>query len=296
MATRKKKNNPQKLFAKLVKITRKRFDKDPNLKRSYNETQKWVSKNLYPFFKGQSASRVSINQIQDAIESILSTQKPKSVCGNVFLVPDGDIEEQNWWEFFDNLRKIDISVNVRLNAGSFGVSSIMPSGQLSSDQESANIISEIRSGSNNKSGRTIIGFRRVMPGKKDDGDPCSYFIDFILSENGKLVDDASDEVFITEEQSEEAILARRERLKQLKKERTQRARKEKAKKRKRPKSTKEDKEEAATIQERKPSDIRALNAAMKKLESFYDKGLINKKEFKTLLAELIKKFEEGGEV
>jgi hypothetical protein len=35
---------------------------------------------------------------------------------------------------------------------------------------------------------------------------------------------------------------------------------------------------------------------MTKLEGFYNKGLITKKEFKTLLAELIKKFEEGGEV
>jgi hypothetical protein len=35
---------------------------------------------------------------------------------------------------------------------------------------------------------------------------------------------------------------------------------------------------------------------MKQLEGFYKKGLITKKQFATLLEELIKKFEEGGEV
>jgi hypothetical protein len=275
----KKTNKPQKLFAKLVKVTKKRFDKDPLLKRSYNEVQKWVSQNLYKDFKGLSPTKVKIADIQNAIEAVI-----------------GDIEEQNWWEFFDNLKNIDANVKTRLNAGTYGVSDILISQDLQRDAEVSKIINEIRSASNNKSGSTIIGFRRVLPGKKDDGDPCSYFIDFILSEKGVLVDDASDEVFLTEEQSEESMAARRERLKTFKKQRSARARKEKAKKRKRPQSTQQEKTESQEMAQRRPSDIRALNAAMTKLEGFYNKGLITKKEFKNLLAELIKKFEEGGEV
>lgn len=292
----KKNNKPQKLFAKLVKVTKKRFDKDPLLKRPYNEVQKWVSQNLYKNFKGQSPSKVKITDIQNAIEAVISQKIQKIVCGSVFQVPDGDIEEQNWWEFFDNLKNISANVKTRLNAGNYGVSDILVAEDLQRDSEAFKIINEIRSASNNKSGSTIIGFRRVLPGKKDDGDPCSYFIDFILSEKGVLVDDASDEVFLTEEQSEESMAARRERLKTFKKERSQRARKQKAKKRKRPQSTEQEKTESQEMAQRRPSDIRALNAAMTKLEGFYNKKLITKKEFKTLLAELIKKFEEGGEV
>ena len=292
----KKTNKPQKLFAKLVKVTKKRFDKDPLLKRPYNEVQKWVSQNLYKNFKGQSPSKVKITDIQNAIEAVVSQKIQKIVCGSVFQVPDGDIEEQNWWEFFDNLKNISANVKTRLNAGNYGVSDILVAEDLQRDAEAFKIINEIRSFYKNKSGPTFIGFRRVLPGKKDDGDPCSYFIDFILSEKGILVDDASDEVFLTEEQSEESMAARRERLKTFKKERSQRARKQKAKKRKRPQSTQQEKTESQEMAQRRPSDIRALNAAMTKLEGFYNKGLITKKEFKTLLAELIKKFEEGGEV
>ena len=292
----KKTNKPQKLFAKLVKVTKKRFDKDPLLKRPYNEVQKWVSQNLYKNFKGQSPSKVKIADIQNAIEAVISQKIQKIVCGSVFQVPDGDIEEQNWWEFFDNLKNISANVKTRLNAGNYGVSDILVAEDLQRDAEAFKIINEIRSFYKNKSGPTFIGFRRVLPGKKDDGDPCSYFIDFILSINGVLVDDPSDEVFLTEEQSEESMAARRERLKTFKKERSQRARKQKAKKRKRPQSTQQEKTESQEMAQRRPSDIRALNAAMTKLEGFYNKGLITKKEFKTLLAELIKKFEEGGEV
>lgn len=292
----KRNNKPQKLFAKLVKVTKKRFDKDPLLKRSYNEVQKWVSQNIYKDFKGQAPSKVRITDIKNAVEAVVGQKIVKIVCGSVFAVPDGDIEEQNWWEFFENIKKISGDVKTRLNAGNYGVSDIQLAQDLQNDAEASKIINEVRSASNNKSGSTIIGFRRVLPGKKDDGDPCSYFIDFILNENGVLVDDASDEVFLSEEQNEESKALRRERLKALKKEKAQRSKKERAKKRKRPESTQDDKTESKEMAQRGPSDIRALNAAMTKLEGFYKKGLINKKEFKNLLTELIKKFEEGGEV
>jgi hypothetical protein len=297
MAKRKRNTQALKLYHKLVRITRQRFQKDPALKRSYRETQKWVSANLYPFFKGQPHNRVKVSEVQNAIEAILTAQAPKKiVCGNVFAVPDGDIEEMNWWEFFEIIRRIDPNVKARLNGGSFGATAIMPLAELDSNSTAADVISEIRSASNNKSGSTIIGFRRVVPNMKDDGDPCSYFIDFILNENGKLVEEPSDEVFATEAQTEELAQARRERMKDLKKQRLERRKKDKAQKRKRPKATKEEVEEVKAPEKRKPSDFKALDAAMKRLEGFYNKGLITKKEFKTLLAELIQKFEEGGEV
>ena len=297
MAKRKRNTQPLKLYYKLVRITRQRFQKDPDLKRPYRDVQKWVSANLYPFFKGTPHNRVKVSDVRNAIEAILAKQAPKApVCGSVFAVPDGDIEEMNWWDFFENIRRIDPSVKARLNGGSFGATAIMPLAELDSNSTAADVISEIRSASNNKSGSTIIGFRRVVPNMKDDGDPCSYFIDFILNENGKLVEEPSDEVFATAEQTEELAQSRRERMKQLAKQRAERRKKEKAQKRKRPKATKEEVEEAKAPEKRKPSDVKELNAAMKRLESFYDKGLITKKEFKTLLTELIKKFEEGGEV
>lgn len=162
----KRNNKPQKLFAKLVKVTKKRFDKDPLLKRSYNEVQKWVSQNIYKDFKGQAPSKVRITDIKNAIEAIVGQKIVKIVCGSVFAVPDGDIEEQNWWEFFENIKKISGNVKTRLNAGNYGVSDIQLAQDLQNDAEASKIINEVRSASNNKSGSTIIGFRRVLPGKR----------------------------------------------------------------------------------------------------------------------------------
>ena len=61
----------------------------------------------------------------------------------------------------------------------------------------------------------------------------------------------------------------------------------------------EEKAEAVKAKEKEfeqPKDFKALNKSMKQLEGFYKKGLITKKQFATLLEELIKKFEEGGEI
>jgi hypothetical protein len=116
---------------------------------------------------------------------------------------------------------------------------------------------------------------------------------------GVLVDNASDEVFQNIEQTEETMAARRERLLQLKNERRARIARDRAKKRKRPSATAEDLVEAEKAKEKefeRPKDFKALNKSMKQLEGFYKKGLITKKQFATLLEELIKKFEEGGEV
>jgi hypothetical protein len=295
MAKSKRKYLPQKLFAKLVRVARKRFDKDPATKKSYQDVQKWVSANLYPLFKGENPNRVKIADIESAISAVLSGQKPKGkkkvTCGDVFSVPDGDILELNWWELEDTLFKLDPIVQARVNAEGFMVSSILPAGDLYSDSSTKEAVNLIRENQENLSGATWVGVRKLKSNKKNDGSPCNYFIDFVLSTDGNV--DYSDEVFgeqisLTPEQEAERE-ARREKVEKIKRER---AKARRAKKRKRPKTTKKSKPQQESSPDRQKQLVRALEL----LRKDYDDGIFTKAEYKKERSKLIAKFEEGGEI
>lgn len=295
MAKSKNKYYPQKLFAKLTRVARKRFEKDPSAPKAYKDVQKWVSNNLYPIFKGENPNRTKVSDIESTIDAILAGKKvsgkKKVKCGDVFAVPDGDILEMNWWELEDTLFKIDPIVQARVNAEGIFTSSILPAGQLYADTDTKSAINLIRENQENLSGATWVGVRKLKQGKKNDGSPCNYFIDFVLSTDGSV--DYSDEVFgeaisLSPEQEAERE-ARREKVEKIKRER---AKARRAKKRKRPKAQKAVAEPPKQGKEREKQLVRALEL----LRKDYDDGIFTKAEYKKERAKLISKFEEGGEI
>jgi len=296
MAKSRKKYLPQKLFAKLTRVARKRFDKSKSTQKTYQETQKWVSANLYPLFKGENPNKVKISDIEAALDAILSGKKgptkQKITCGDVFSVPDGDILEMNWWELEDTLFKIDPIVQTRINAEGFFTSSTLPAGQLYADSDTKEAINLIRENQENLSGATWVGVRKLKKGKKNDGSPCNYFIDFVLSTDGDV--DYSDEVFgeeisLTPEQEAQ----RDERRKQIEEIKRQRAKARRAKQRKRPKSTKQP---VSAPKKQDAEREKQLVKALELLRKDFDDGIFTKAEYKKERAKLISKFEEGGEI
>ena len=294
MAKNKNKYLPQKLFAKLTRVAKKEFDKNPKTKKSYQKVQKWVSANLYPLFKGENPGKVTIADIKAAIDAVLQGQSPqrkkKIQCGDVFAVPDGDILELNWWELEDTLFKLDPIVQARVNADGFMVSDILPAGELYSNMATKQSVNLIRENQENLSGATWVGVRKLKRNKKNDGSPCNYFIDFVLSTDGNV--DYSDEVFgeqisLTPEQEEERNV-RRDKIEKIKRER---AKARRAKQRKRPKTTKQPK--TATPQ---PDREKQLVKALELLRKDFDDGIFTKAEYKKERSKLISKFEEGGEI
>ena len=58
-------------------LQKRKFDKNPKTKKSYQKVQKWVSANLYPLFKGENPSKVSVADIKAAIDAVLQGQRPQ---------------------------------------------------------------------------------------------------------------------------------------------------------------------------------------------------------------------------
>ena len=186
--------------------------------------------------------------------------------------------------------KLDPIVQARVNADGFMVSDILPAGELSSDMATKQSVNLIRENQENLSGATWVGVRKLKRNKKNDGSPCNYFIDFVLSTDGNV--DYSDEVFgeqisLTPEQEAERN-ARRDKVEKIKRER---AKARRAKQRKRPKTTKQPK--TATPQ---PDREKQLVKALELLRKDFDDGIFTKAEYKKERSKLISKFEEGGEI
>lgn len=183
------------------------------------------------------------------------------------------------------------NVKIRVNAGELGVTDIVKNGEVDYNMSGiSSIVEEIRKLTDNGSGPSWNGYRKLVPGKPDDGSNCNYFIDFLLDTVG--VDfgltDFYEETYIP---SEEELEKRKEslknieklkkqRLKQLEEGKTKREKIEKAKTRKRP--TEKPKEETAT------TTVFNLDEQLKQLFEEYKLGIYDAKEYKVEKNRLIK--------
>jgi hypothetical protein len=295
MAKSNKRKWPSKLFAKLTKVTRKVFDKDPTLKRPYNEVQKWVSKNIYAYFKGQNPNKVKITDIQKAVQAafkgLTQTRISQRVCGNVFAVPDGDIDAANWWEVQDTISRIDPFVQVRVNGGAqYGRTQIDVASNIKGDPMIQEIVEDVRRDNDNASGSIWEGIRKLIPNMPDDGNPCNYFIDFVLNVGGVSVDDTEEAEGEIVPLSFEQKKVRLQRQKEVEKAARERSKARKAKERERPKTEKPKPEEKIKV------DKKDIVEALKLLKEDFKEGIFTKEEYKKERAKLIDKLEKGGEV
>ena len=122
------------------------------------------------------------------------------------------------------------------------------------------------------------------------GNPCNYFIDFVLNVGGVSVDDTQEVegeiVPLTFEQKK----VRLQRQKEVEKAARARSKARKAKERERPKAEKPKPEEKVKV------DKKDILEALKLLKEDFKEGIFTKEEYKKERAKLIDKLEKGGEV
>ena len=294
----------KKVYLKIAK--RVYFDlKKKGQNPTWNESQRFASQFVYPKYRNQLISKISNKSIDDTLDFALVKTKdriniseqeydliiPKEVCGSVFKVPNEDIISIEWWDIGNAIRIIPDNVKIRVNAGDLGITDIVKNGEVDFNMSGiSTIVEEIRKYTNNGSGPTWNGYRKLIPSKVDDGSNCNYFIDFILDTVGVEIGlgDFYEETYIS---SEEELGKRKEslknleklkkqRLKQLEEGKAKREKIEKAKTRKRP--TEKPKEETAT------TTVFNLDEQLKQLFEEYKLGIYDAKEYKVEKNRLIK--------
>lgn len=283
------KYNSSHLFHKLAKEVKVEFERQGRTE-SWNEIQKWTAQNVFPQFKGTSYRAIPIVKIQEQI-FVRTAPKTKIKCGNVFEVSPSSYELIDWFDIYNKIAELPSNVQARVNAGDeFGVTQIEHAQFFEYEGKISEIIDAIRETTENKSGVYFDGVIKVRPDRKDDGENCSYFIDYVLSDAAGAIDSVegiSRPPDVQVEDDRKRLGREKEAQRKLRLSKSEKVKK--AKTRKRPKDVKKPAvEKAAEAQRDRAAEIRELR-------KLYDDGILTKDELKNMISIVISK-EKGGEI
>lgn len=315
---KKSKVNSRQTFFKVAKRVHA-LNKKKGLGLSWNETQKLVSAEVFPEFRGKPRNRVSIKSIDTKFKQTQEptpspeptpTPKPKEICFSALNVPAEDLMDREWWFVGDEdvWANFDDNLPIRIAFDGIIDTGIIKAKNLPDMKE---VREDLRKQLEPLKIYPPIIFKILLqPNKKDDGKPCSYYV--LVTLEGSGYDMGGDEIFSTfteEDLSEEEQQARKEREKELEKKKKEIAKKKKAKSRVRPKKVEgeeptpepepipEPTPEPKTqlqVEKEKAKKMKEFNSALKTLEKQFKAGVFTKKEFKDLVKKLTDKLEKGG--
>ena len=278
---------------------------------------RFASKNVYPNFKGKNHTKVKLKDIEIDFKNALAEGQPpmpipikkgKEICFSALNVPAEDLIEREWWTIADDDVWINFDDNLPMR---FAFDGLIDTGVIKKSQmpNMMDVREDIRR-SGIKYGLVIFKVL-IQPNKKDDGQPCSYYV-LVTLENSSYDQKLKDgEIYgqMTEgDLSEEQIAQREERRKQRDKLMKQKASKKQAKERERPKEVEP---KSITKTKAKPklesslelekirlekSRVEVLKSVLDILRQDYKEGILTKRQYLQRQKQIIEKFEQGGEI
>ena len=288
-----KKNYSRQIFVlltrRIYKISKKR-----NLGFTWNDSQKWVSANLFQLYKGRPMSKIKVTEVDGVINSILD-KKPidfktipapiREICASPFDIPTSDLIDKNWWLFADFVQTLDPNLKIRVAFENIIDTGIIKKSDLINPKD---IVEDLRL-KNFGSDEMLILKTMIAPNKKDDGKPCSYYL--LITTLNSVYDIKGDEdealkIVGESDLSSDAKRKRDIRFRELEAIRKERGLKEKAEKKDRPKQV-EGKEE---------EDKKLSLETLKNLEKLYNSKVISKEFFESAVRELKQKLDKGGKI
>jgi hypothetical protein len=311
-----KKPNGRKTWLKVAGKVHE-LNKKQDLGWTWAESMRFASKKVYPKFKGKSASKVTLKDIEIDFKNALAegqppmpipTKKSKEICFSALNVPAEDLIEREWWTIADDDVWINFDSNLPMR---FAFDNIVDTGVIKKSEmpNMMDVREDIRR-SGIKYGLVIFKVL-IQPNKKDDGQPCSYYV-LVTLENSSYDQKLKDgEIYgqMTEgDLSEEQIAQREERRKQRDKLMKQKASKKQAKERERPKEVEP---KSITKTKAKPklesslelekirlekSRVEVLKSVLDILRQDYKEGILTKRQYLQRQKQIIEKFEQGGEI
>ena len=311
-----KKPNGRKTWLKVAGKVHE-LNKKQNLGWTWTESIRFASKKVYPKFKGKSVSKVSLKDIELDFKNALAEGQPpmptpikksKEICFSALNVPAEDLIEREWWTIADDDVWINFDSNLPMR---FAFDNIVDTGVIKKSEmpNMMDVREDIRR-SGIKYGLVIFKVL-IQPNKKDDGQPCSYYV-LVTLENSSYDQKLKDgEIYgqMTEgDLSEEQIAQREERRKQRDKLMKQKASKKQAKERERPKEVEP---KSITKTKAKPklesslelekirlekTRVEALKSVLDILRQDFKEGILTKRQYLQRQKQIIEKFEQGGEI
>lgn len=302
------------------KVARKvhRLSKEQNLGWTWNESVKFASKNIYPEFKGKKQAEIKVAEITDSFNEKTSisttTTTPTGVvakktvqCYSALQIPTEDLQEREWYFIADDYVWVNFPSNLPMRFAFDGIidTDIIMKSEMPNMQD----IREKMRAMNFK--YEIFIFKvLVAPNKKDDGNPCSYYVLVTIADSYYDNEDEP-EIFTSVKEdmlSEESKKLREQKIQEALAQKQAKTTKKQAKARVRPTqveptvqpedvkaktiTTNIDLEKAKIEKERVSSLTEALNI----IRQDYKEGILTKRRYIELQKKIIDKFEKGGKL
>lgn len=287
---KKAKKSAPRTFNIVAKRVHK-YSKKQKLNWSWQEAQKFTSKNIFKTFKGIPKSKLKFTEIDKLVSTVLqSGGTKKEVCASPFLIPSSDLEPVNWWGMPDVVNSFDPNLNIDIQFGSILTTGIVKKMTL---PNMIDIREDFRK-SKVSSDVTIIFRILTRPKKKDDGDACSYYLLVTIEGSNYDADTEESEIesFVSESDLPEEVQAER-RSKRQQSEQAKATTKKAIKSKQRPQQV-----EATPVSGEKISleaeRYKQLNIALDGLREDFKMKLITKKQYQARQQILLNKFEKGG--
>jgi len=301
MAKNKKKSiTPFNFVAKRVH----KLSKKQGLGFSWQESQKFTSANVFKQFKGNPVYKIKVTDIDKATNAFLTSQKQgleaeaeaqkqKEVCSSPFLIPSKDLEPVNWWGMpeiissFDPMLNIAIEFDGILNTGIIKKMNIPDMINVRESFRKMKFSSEI----------AIVFKILKVPNKKDDKDPCSYYL--LVTVEGSAEDESTSDAEIQNFMLEAELPADIQAQRQAQKNEAEKA-KNKTKKSVKGKLRPQQVEVKPSTQgekiELESEKYKQLNITLDGLREDFKLKLITKKQYQDRQKLILAKFEKGGKV
>jgi hypothetical protein len=306
----KRKYSTLRLFNVLSKRAYK-ISKKRNLGWTWAEAQKWTSANIFPAYKGVTlVSRVRLTEVDKFVEtkldapstvlpSLAPVKKQKEVCKNPKDYASEFFEDFDWFEIVERISIFDdnmyIALELQINGANIASTGEIKKGQI---PNLVSIREDIRKVVPNSPIAQIVLNIVVREGKKDDDQPCSYYV-LVAFEGSDAVMQAAPKfasmVFRTKKDMTPEDLAlikeREEAIIQARKDITT---KKSVKEMPRPDMVEPKPIVPKSSEEIKLEKLQAYNEAIAELKELLREGLITKKQFSKRFDDLGKNLKQGG--
>ena len=310
-----KKLNGRKTWLKVARKVHE-LNKKQDLGWTWTESMRFASKKVYPKFKGKNHTKVKLKDIELAFKNALEEgQPPKEICFLATDVPLEDLIEREWFSIADDDLWLNFDDNLPMR---FAFDGIVDTGIIKKSQmpNMKDIREEARKLFVNKATNSdelpILIFKTlIQPNKKDDGQPCSYYILVTFENSSYDSQTAGQEVTSSKtvkdlsEEEQEKRKKRDEERKRLKKEN---AKKKKAEQRQKPKEvepksitkTKATPKDETSVELQKikleKEKREVLERVLNGLRQDFKDGVLSKRQYLQRQQQILDKFEKGGQL
>ena len=184
---KRKQNSGLALYQKIQKqFTKINNDLPENRKLSVQLRRKIISETLYPKFKKLPKSKIRLRDINTSIEGIVDLIPPSELCDPNFISPQlyATVAWYDIDEFIQNV--MPDCIFVKVNAGEYGETKVFNTRNYEYNKSGVrDIIENVRPLAENTSALDFSGYQKLRSGKKNDGTPENYYIEFILNINAE---------------------------------------------------------------------------------------------------------------